>query len=67
MEKASVSNSLEGVGNEAEESDEVPARSSRGRGGVKGQLLKTVETLACIRANRGSGEEGSEKLPGEKG
>lgn len=36
MEKVSVSNFLEGVGNEVEESDEVLVRSSRGRGGVKG-------------------------------
>lgn len=43
------------------------ARSSRDRGGVKGQIFKAVEKLACIKADRGSGEEGSEKLPGEKG
>lgn len=43
------------------------ARSSRDRGGVKGQIFKAVEMLACIKADRGSGEEGSEKLPGEKG
>lgn len=43
------------------------ARSSRYRGGVKGQIFKTIETLASIKANREPGEEGSEKLPGEKG
>lgn len=37
------------------------------RGGIKGQIFKTVETLACIKADRGSGEESSENLPGEKG
>lgn len=43
------------------------ARSSRDRGGVKGQIFKAVEMLACMKVDRGSGEEGSEKLPGEKG
>lgn len=36
------------------------------RGGIKGQIFKTVEMLTCIKADRGSGEESSEKLLGEK-
>lgn len=35
--------------------------------GSKDRFLKAVEMLTCIKADRGSGEEGNEKLPGEKG
>lgn len=35
------------------------------RGGIKGHI-KTVEILACVTADRGPGEESSEKLLGEK-
>lgn len=33
--------------------------------GVKGQIFKTIETLASIKANSGPGEEGSERLSGK--
>lgn len=52
-----------GVGNEGER-DLGLASSGVDRGGTKGQI-KTVEMLARLTADRGSGES-SEKLLGEK-